>query len=96
MRVLGDRPSLILIDEIARYYTVARGVRVGDTTLAAQTTAFLMSLMEAVDGLPQAVLVITTTQETDAFGEETTEVLKAIDEARSLIARKELVLPPSE
>ena len=89
-RLLGDEPSLILIDEIARYYAVAKGVAVGQTTLAGQTTAFLMALMEAVDALPHAVLVMTTTGLTDAFGEDTADVLKAIDEARELMARKEL------
>lgn len=95
-RFLGGRPALLLIDEIARYYQVAGGVKVGDTTLAGQTTAFLMALMEAVDALDHAVLVITTTGATDAFGNETSAVLDAISQARSLMARKELVLPPSE
>jgi len=95
-RLFGDRPVLLLIDEIARYYSVAKGVTVGGTTLAGQTTAFLMALMEAVDGLPRAVLVITTTELTDAFGENTADVLQAIEEARSLMARKELVLRPSQ
>ncbi|MFC6127915.1 DUF499 domain-containing protein [Mycolicibacterium llatzerense] len=94
-RLLGDEPSLILIDEIARYYAVAKGVEVGQTTLAGQTTAFLMALMEAVDALPHAALVITTTGLTDAFGDNTADVLTAIDEARELMARKELVLRPS-
>jgi hypothetical protein len=95
-RLLGEDPALILIDEIARYYAVAKGVTVGQSTLAGQTTAFLMALMEAVDALPHVVLVITTTGLTDAFGEDTADVLKAIDEARELMARKELVLRPSE
>jgi len=95
-RLLGERPSLVLIDEIARYYSVAKGVKVGDSSLAGQTTGFLMALMEAVDGLAHTVLVITTTGLTDAFGEDTADVLRAIDEARSLMARKELVLRPSE
>ena len=95
-RLLAGRPVLLLLDEIARYYLVAGGVKVGDTTLAGQTTAFLMALMEAVDALEHAVLVITTTGVTDAFGDETSAVLDAISQARSLMARKELVLPPSE
>ena len=95
-QLFGDRPVLLLIDEIARYYSVAKGVRVGDSTLASQTTAFLMALMEAVDGLAHAVLVITTTGLTDAFGEDTADVLKAVEEAGSLMARKEVVLRPSE
>jgi hypothetical protein len=52
--------------------------------------------MEAVDGLPNAVLVITTTGLTDAFGDETSDVLAAVEEARSLMARKELTLRPSK
>lgn len=95
-RLLGDRAALLLIDEIARYYAVAKGVKVGQSTLAGQTTAFLMALMEAVDALPHAVLVITTTGTADAFGQDTEAVLAAIGEARSLMARKELVLQPSE
>lgn len=95
-RLLAGRPVLLLLDEIARYYLVAGGVKVGDTTLAGQTTAFLMALMEAVDALEHAVLVITTTELTDAFGDATAAVLDAISQARSLMARKELVLRPSE
>jgi hypothetical protein len=56
------RPSLVLIDEIARYCAVAKGVKVSQSTLAGQTTAFLMALMGAVDALRHAVLVIATTR----------------------------------
>jgi hypothetical protein len=95
-QVFGDQPTLILIDEIARYVSTARGRAVAGSTLAKQTTSFLMALMEAVDTLPNAVLVITTTGLTDTFGDDTAEVLEAIKDARSLLARKELVLRPSE
>ncbi len=95
-RVLGTEPALILVDEIARYYATARGKAVAGSTLAQQTTAFLMALMEAVDSLPRAVLVVTTSEVTDAFGEATGAVLEAMAQARSLLARKELVLRPSE
>ncbi len=95
-RVLGNQPTLILIDEIARYYSTARGKAVAASTLAKQTTSFLMALIEAIDSVAQAVLVITTTGLTDAFGEDTAAVLEAIVETRSLLARKELVLRPSE
>lgn len=94
--LIGDAPTLILIDEIARYLRVARGVTVGRSTLAGQMNAFLMALMEAVDALPHAVLVLTTTAQTDAFGEETAELLGSLSEAGSLMARKEVVLRPSE
>lgn len=94
--MIGESPTLFLMDEIARYYEVARGHKVGDSNVASQTTAFLMALMEAVDALPRAVLVLTTTSVTDAFGEDTAEVLAAMAEASALMARKEIVLRPSE
>lgn len=95
-RVMGGEPTLILIDEIARYLAVAEGRPVGKGTLASQTTAFLMALMEAVASNPKAAVVLTTTQVTDAFGEQTAAVLAAIADAQSLIARKEHVLRPSD
>lgn len=95
-RIMGGRPTLVLIDEIARYLGVAEGRTVGKGTLAGQTTAFLMALMEAVASQPAAALVLTTTQVTDAFGEQTAAVLAAIAETQSLIARKEHVLRPSD
>jgi hypothetical protein len=95
-KMMAGRPTLVLIDEIARYLGVAEGKAVAGSTLADQTTAFLMSLMEAVSAEPHAAVVITTTQVTDAFGEETAKVLEAIVAAQSLIARKEHVLHPSD
>ncbi len=94
--VLGGRSTLILIDELARYLETASGVEVGGTTLARQTVSFLMALMEAVDAHPRASLVVTTTQVTDAFGDSTQAVLDAMAEVRSLMARREHVLRPSE
>ena len=44
----------MLIDEIARYLGVAEGKAVQASSLADQTTAFLMSLMEAVASEPHA------------------------------------------
>jgi len=95
-RIMAGRPTLVLIDEIARYLAVAEGRAVGRGTLAGQTTAFLMALMEAVASQPSAALVLTTTQVTDAFGEQTAAVLAAIADAQALIARKEHVLRPSD
>lgn len=95
-KMMGGRPTLVLIDEIARYLGVAEGKAVEGSTLADQSTAFLMSLMEAVASEPHAAVVVTTTQVTDSFGEETAKVLAAIVSAQSLIARKEHVLHPSD
>lgn len=94
-KVLGDRPAIILIDELARYLATAAGQPVGETTLARQTVSFVMALMEAVDAKPNVSLVITTTEVTDAFGDETQALLDAMSEARMLMARREHVVRPS-
>lgn len=95
-KVFADKPNLILLDELARYLVTAKGVTVGKSTLDEQTTAFLMALMEAVDASARAALVVTTTEVTDAFGDETQQVLDTIAEARSLLSRKEHILRPSD
>ena len=54
-----EQPVLILIDEVLEYVTKAAGVRVVDSTLAAQTAAFMQELTEAVGILEKVALVIT-------------------------------------
>lgn len=53
------KPVLILADEILQYVSRARGEKVLETTLAAQTFNFIKALTEAVDRTPQACLVVT-------------------------------------
>ncbi len=52
-------PLLILMDEVLEYVTKAAGVKVGETTLAAQTIAFMQELSEVVSTLDRVALVIT-------------------------------------
>ena len=52
-------PCVILIDELADYCCVATGVEVGGGTLADQTISFIQELSEAVQSVPNAVLVAT-------------------------------------
>ena len=94
--VMGDAPTLFLIDEIARYLAVAEARAVGGNNLAEQTTAFLMALIESVAAKANACLVITTTQVTDAFGDQTEKVLSLMADAQALVARREHVIRPSE
>ena len=49
---------LILIDEVLEYVTKAAGVRVADSTLAAQTAAFMQELTEAAGILEKVALVV--------------------------------------
>ena len=53
------QPVLILMDEVLEYVTKAAGFRVGDSTLAAQTFAFIQELTEAASILEKVALVIT-------------------------------------
>jgi hypothetical protein len=58
--LLSDhQPVLILMDEVLEYITKAAGVPVADSTLAAQTLAFMQELTEVAAILKQVALVIT-------------------------------------
>lgn len=50
---------LILLDEVLEYVTKAAGTPVGESTLAAQTIAFMQELTELVAMLERVVLVVT-------------------------------------
>jgi len=52
-------PVLILMDEVLKYATKARGIKVGDTNLASQTITFLQELTETVKSLNNTLLVMT-------------------------------------
>jgi len=83
----GDVRTFTLWGEIA--------YQLGDTTLADQTIAFLMSLMKFVAESKRAVLVYTLTESIDAFGKEADELRQEMAEARSVSARQEHVLTPT-
>jgi len=94
-RVFGDRPTIVLLDELARYLTVASGYRVETKTLADQTVAFLMALLEVATAAKQLVVVYTLASSQDAFAEET-ETVRALLESKAVSARIEHVITPTE
>src|SRR6266702_5024779 len=47
-RLIGDTPTLLLLDEVLLYVENAMGVVVGESTLGRQTIAFLQRLTEVV------------------------------------------------
>ena len=55
----ANQPLVILMDEVLQYVTKAAGVKVGESTLAAQTMAFMQELSEAVSILDKTCLVVT-------------------------------------
>ena len=55
----AHQPLLILMDEVLEYATKAAGVKVGGSTLATQTIAFIQELTEAISTLEKACCMIT-------------------------------------
>ncbi len=95
--LIGDEPTLIMIDEIGSYMRRAGGVKLaGVGTLAEQVPPFLHSLAAAVSVKPRAVLVITLTASGDPYAEENERVRVALDETRKVSARQEIVVRPTK
>ncbi len=95
--LVGDKPTLIMLDEIARHLRAAKAVptTTGKSDLAEQTVAFLMSLFEFAASREQVAVVYTLADPRDAFGKETEELRQALAEARRVSARQERVITPT-
>lgn len=97
-KLFGERPVVVMIDEIARHLRSARGQQTasGDSTVAQQTVAFLMTLIEYAASARQCAVVLTLAEQSDAFGEETGALQLELAEARHVSARQERVIRPTE
>lgn len=95
--VIGDQPTLIMLDEVARHLRAAKAVptTTGKSDLAEQTVAFLMSLFEFAASRERVVVVYTLADPQDAFGKETEELRQELAEARRVSARQERVITPT-
>jgi hypothetical protein len=96
-RLVGDQPTLIMVDEIARHLRTGMAVptATGQSTLADQTVAFLMSLLEFAASKERCLVVITLAGETDAFAAETSLLRQKLAETLQVSARQERVLTPT-
>lgn len=100
-KLVGDRPALIMIDELARHLRVCR--RGEDSHLAGQTVAFLMALLEFASSRDRVVVTFTLADSKDAFAEETDEIRQELErriqadisEAKKISARQERVITPT-
>ena len=90
-RLSQGKPTLIILDEIARHLRAAKATIVGNSDLAQQVVAFLFSLMDLAAASENLVFVYTLASSSDSFGEETTDIREAIQTS----ARQERVLSPS-
>jgi hypothetical protein len=95
--LIGDQPTLIMLDEVARHLRAAKAMptTTGKSDLAEQTVAFLMSLFEFAASREQVVVVCTLADPQDAFGKETEELRQELAEARRVSARQERVITPT-
>ena len=97
-RVFEGGPAVVMLDELARHLAVAAGVRVGDSTLADQTVAFLMALLEYAASVDDVVVVYTLASSADAFSDQTEKVLekmRVLRDADAISSRHEHVITPT-
>jgi len=88
------QPLLILMDEISEYTTRADGVKVGNTTLGAQTIAFMQELTETLATLPKAVLVFTLPTSLLEHYDENAE--RRFQQLQKVVGRMEKIFTPVE
>ncbi len=91
--MLGDKPVLILIDELANY--VAKAVSAREDSVS-NIRSLLFDLIEAVEACPKAVLVITSPDpNADAFRDATGIVIAIIDEVQKIVGRSVQDITPT-
>ena len=86
--LIGDRPTLILLDELVRWVAAAKQ-RDGDLRRAGDGLRnALTAIAKAVSNSPRAVLVVTTPEPGhDAYQDETQQVHAVMREVDSVLAR---------
>ena len=90
-RLLDNQPTVIVLDEIARYLRAAKAKQINRSDLAEQVVAFLFTLMDLAGACNNLVFVYSLASTSDTFADETTELQELIRAS----ARQERVLSPS-
>ena len=97
--IVGKKPTLIIIDEIAQHLRQLTSSGNADVRLMAKAVpVFLKNLFELAAGNPKVAVIITLATRSDAYGKETDELSEmldgaaaefrsALDEAHSILAR---------
>jgi hypothetical protein len=92
--VIGDAPTVVMIDEIAAYLRTCWESGDEDVRrMSRQIPAFLKTLFEHAMSTPNLVVVITLATASDAFAEETATVQGEID---SVVGRQHGMVQPAE
>ena len=88
----ANQPLLILMDEVLQYTTKAAGIKVGDSTLAAQVLAFIHELTGVVKSLDKSLLVLTLPSSLLEHYDESAE--KLFQQVQKIVGRMEKVYTP--
>ena len=97
-RLIGDQPTLILLDELVRWVAAAKQLEGEQSQRAANGLRnALTAISKAVANSPHAVMVITTPEEGhDAYRDETQFVHNAMNNLDSVTARTARDFTPTE
>jgi len=93
VKLLGDAPNLILLDEVLEYLISAGGIKVVDTTLRDETLTFIKRLTVAVSNTPKSALVFSLQS---SKPRETLEYLSLFETIDHMAARKDQLREPVE
>lgn len=96
-RMVGDRPTIIIIDEVIQY--LVHLSRSGDEDirrLAGSVPVFLKALSELAAGRPNVVVILTLAGQADAYGRETQALGEALADTQSVLARSGDVIRPAD
>jgi hypothetical protein len=106
--IVGDTPTIIIIDEIAQHLRQLSSSGNPDVRrMAGAIPAFLKNLFELAVGTPSVVVLLTLATAADAYGSETNELSTLLDEleggfataladTQSVLARSGQVIKPAE
>ena len=90
--LLTHQPLVILMDELLEYVTKAAGEKVGQSTLAAQTMAFMQELTETISTLEKSCLVVTLPSSLGEHYDQAAEQLYS--QLQKVVGRLEKIYTP--
>lgn len=91
-KIIGDKPTLIMLDELPPYLDVASTMAIGTGTLATMTTYTLSCLMSAALELPKCCIVVANLSGT--YSNTTKAITDAIHNLRNEARRQAMTITP--
>lgn len=92
MEMIGDEPTVILIDELAPWFRMAQAVAIGQGTLASHGEYALANLREAARKLPRCLLIASSLAGT--YGDESRALLQTFSNIEGEAKRGAKVIEP--